>query len=441
MKKDKKLTWRRLDNSAKIFPLATGKKYSTVFRFSVVLNEKINKIVLEKAVKNALHKYKLFKVKMKQGFFWYYFEENSKKLKIEEERDYPCEYIDPRKNNDYLFKVTYFENKINIDIFHSLTDGNSGITFFKEIIYTYLEMLHPEVLNEERRIRKIDNDYDSEDSYLENYSKKSKNDIKNKKAHILKGKKIRLGAISAIHQIMNLEDVKREAKKYNVSVTAYLTSVLIYAIYQENYLKNKGKKPIKICVPVNLKKYFNSKTISNFFSYITVEAEMKNLEQNQELEQNKNTDIFSKIVEFTKKEFEEKLKEEEILKTMSSNVKIGTNPIIKVTPLILKKLFVRLSYLEIRKYTTTTYSNIGRIGIIGKYQEYIKYFLMLIAPEKVEKIKCSSCTFENKMVFTFTSVLKDNSIEKKFYEILKENNIYVELESNGVLDDISTENK
>ena len=93
--------------------------------------------------------------------------------------------------------------------------------------------------------------------------------------------------------------------------------------------------------------------------------------------------------------------------------------------------------MEIRRYTTITYSNIGRIGIMGKYKDYIKYFLMLIAPENIEKIKCSSCTFENKMVFTFTSILKDNSIEKGFYNFLKEKGINVEIESNGVLDDIS----
>ena len=66
---------------------------------------------------------------------------------------------------------------------------------------------------------------------------------------------------------------------------------------------------------------------------------------------------------------------------------------------------------------------------------------MLIAPEPVEKIKCSSCTFENKIVFTFTSILDDNKIEKGFYEFLTNRNIQVNIESNGVLDDISTEIK
>ena len=419
-----KVKWRRLDNSAKIFPMSTGKKYSTVFRLSVLLKEKVNPQILEKAVNITLEKYKLFKVKMKSGFFWYYFEENNKKPIIEEEKDYPCKYIKPDRNNDYLFKVTYFDKKINIDIYHSLTDGGSGTIFFREIVYTYLELLYPKVFNKDERIvRKIE--YDTEDSYMKNYNKNMSSRGSSKKAYILRGKKIKLGAISAIHEIINLEKLKAVCKKEGATITQYLTAVLIYSIYKENYQKSKSNKPIKVCIPVNLKKYFPSKTMSNFFSYITVEAEMENL------------NVFEKILEFVKQDFNIKLTEEEVLKTMSANVKLGNNPLIKIIPLEMKKVLVRIGYVEIRKYTTITFSNIGRIGIIGKYKDYIDNFFMLIAPEPVEKIKCSGCTFENKMVFTFTSILKDNNIEKGFYNFLKQKGIEVEIESNGVLDDIS----
>lgn len=440
------LKWRKLDNSAKIFPLSAGKKYSTVFRLSAVMKEKVNPSLLEKAVNITLEKYSSFKVKMKYGFFWYYLEENNKVPIIEEENNYPCKYIEPSKNNDYLFKVTYFDTKINIDIFHALTDGGSGTVFFREIIYTYLELLHPTVFNSnERLVRKID--FNTEDSYLKNYIKNSKGNSSSKKAYILKGKKIKLGAISAIHEIIDMSDLKKECEKYNATVTQYLTAVLIYSIYEANYKKNKSKKPIKVCIPVNLKKYFPSKTMSNFFSYITLEANMKSLIQNSgEKKEQKNSDKdeknlwFENIIEFVKNDFKQKLTEEEIIKTMSANVKLGTNLFIKVIPLELKKAIVRLSYLEIRKYTTITFSNIGRIGIIGKYKDYIDEFLMLIAPEPVEKIKCSGCTFDNKMSFTFTSILNDNNIEKTFYNFLKNRGIKVKVESNGVLNDISKEN-
>ena len=420
-KEKKELMWRRLDNSAKIFPLSSSRKYSSVFRISAVMKEKVIPSSLEKAVNGALSKFIFFKVRLKKGFFWYYFEYNDKKVVIEEEKDYPCKYIDPITNNDYLFKVTYFDKKINIDIFHSLTDGNSAIQFFKEIVYQYIEIVYAnDFKNALRTDRKFD--YNIEDSYLKNYNKKAKNNIKSKKAYILKGRKIPFDAIRATHEILDLTKLKEITKQKGVTMTQYLTAVLIQSIYKGNMKQKENNRPIKICVPVNLKKYFKSKTLSNFFSYITVTADGNKIDYN-------NLDDILKLV---KNDFENLLKPEEIMKTMSLNVKLGNNFFIRIIPLFLKQIFVKLSYLEIRKYTTTTLSNIGRIGIIAEYQKYIEQFLFLIAPERVEKIKCSTCSYGDKMFFTFTSVLMPTNIEKEFKAILEEQGISVEIESNGV---------
>ena len=80
--KKNKLIWRRLDNSAKIFPMSTGKKYSTVFRLSVVLKEEIQPEILQKAVDKTLEEYEFFKVRMKAGFFWYYLEHNRRRKRL-----------------------------------------------------------------------------------------------------------------------------------------------------------------------------------------------------------------------------------------------------------------------------------------------------------------------------------------------------------------------
>ena len=199
----KENNWRRLDNSAKIFPIASSKKYSSVFRLSAVLKEKIAPNILKKAVNLALKNLSSFKVKLKKGFFWYYFEDNNKEVIIEKEKDYPCKYIDPNTNNDYLFKVTYWENKINLDIFHSLTDGNSGMIFLREIVYTYIELAHKEDFSQKLRIeRKISNN--SEDDYLKNYDKKSKGGRSGKRAYALKGRNLLLECIGVIHININL---------------------------------------------------------------------------------------------------------------------------------------------------------------------------------------------------------------------------------------------
>ncbi|MCI8486019.1 MAG: hypothetical protein HFJ20_02790 [Clostridia bacterium] len=117
---------------------------------------------------------------------------------------------------------------------------------------------------------------------------------------------------------------------------------------------------------------------------------------------------------------------------MSANVKWGNNIFIKLIPLILKNVILKISYMEIRKYTTTTFSNVGRVSVIPEYKKYIDKFLFLLAPEPIEKIKCSACSYENKLIFTFTSILEDTKIEKAFFKHLQEQGIDVEIQGNSV---------
>ncbi len=421
------IKWRKLDNSAKLFPILSNKKFSTVFRLSVVLKEEIQPDILLLALSNTLNKYSSYKVKLKKGFFWYYLEYNSKEPTIEIENSYPCKYIDKNENNDYLFKVTYFKNKINVDVFHSLTDGNSATDFFKELTYNYIELAHPNESDFKTRGEKRVVENNTEDSYLKNYNKKLQGNASSKKAYLLKGQRLPLGAIGVIHGFLDLEKLKEICKEKGVTITQYLTAVLMKSIYDSKYEKQKSKKPIKICIPVNLKKYFPSTTLANFFSYITVEAECyKNKIQK-----------FDEILEFVKHDFKRRLTEEEISKTMSANVKLGNHIIIRIIPLFLKIFTVKISYMEIRKYTTITFSNIGRMGILPEYRNHIETFLFLLAPEQAERIKCSACSYENEMIFTFTSILKDVEVQKKFFSILKEHGIKFRIESNGVQDVIS----
>ncbi|MCI8276344.1 MAG: hypothetical protein HFJ46_00095 [Clostridia bacterium] len=419
MKGKKEIYWRRLDNYAKLFPLASTKKYSSVFRFSVILKEDINEYILKEAVKMALKKFKHFKVKLKKGLFWYYFETNYKDIKIEEENDYPCKYIDLPINNDYLFKITYFKNKINIDMFHALTDGNNAMHFLKEITYNYIEIkYYSNKQNDHTVERKIK--YSDEDGYLKNYNKKLKPNAHEKKAYVLSGKKLPLDIRRVTHEIFEVDEIRKVAKKENATVTQFLLANLIYAISEVGLKKSKSKRDIKICVPVNLRNYFLSNTAANFFSYINVNVKKEECIN------------YEDVLEKVKKEFKDKLTEEEMQKTITKFMKIGNNVFLRILPLFIKKVIVQNVYREIRKYNTTTLSNIGRIGIISKYREYIDGFLFLLAPESIEKIKCTACSYENKLIFTIVSVLENKEVEKEFIKLLERKGIHAKIEGNGV---------
>ena len=170
LKTKKEIYWRKLDDQAKVFALASNKQYSSIFRLSIILKEDIDSTLLQKALEIAIEKYKAFKVKLRRGFFWYYFEENDKIPKVEIESEYPFKKVNTSKNNDFLFKITYFGKKINADFFHELTDGSGAAKFLKEIIYRYLELkyeeeLDLEVLEENEIVNDTENAYKNNCKY------------------------------------------------------------------------------------------------------------------------------------------------------------------------------------------------------------------------------------------------------------------------------------
>lgn len=423
----KKFKWRKLDSSAKLFPIIAGKKLSSVFRLSVILKEKVEPYILKVALDKTLAQYDSFKVGLRKGFFWYYLEYNTKDVIISKEDDYPCKYIDRSQNNNYLFKVTYFENKINIDIFHSLTDGNGAMDFLKELTYNYLGLVHKEELEKENLYRNIETYNNTEDSYIKNYSKSDVKREKTKRAYILRGNSLPLYALGVTHYFINLESLKKVAKEKKCTITQYLTALVILSIFKENYIKSKSRKPIKVFIPVNLKNYFDSETVSNFFSYINIEA---NLNINKDI----NLDY---IISIVKQEFDKKLNKQSILKTMSSNTEWGNNIAVSAIPLALKKAALKMSFTQISKYSTTTLSNLGIIKVKEEYEKYIDNFLFLLSTAKIERIKCSVLSYKESIIFTFTSSLNNCSIQQTFLETLKKSGINAKIEGNGVYDIIS----
>ena len=421
----KKIRWRRLDASAKLFPFVANKKLSSVYRVSVVLKEKIEPELLEKALNQVLEKHPAFKVMLRRGFFWYYFEQNSRMAKVVAENTYPCQYIEKRKSKGYPFRVSYYENKINLEVFHSLTDANTAVKFLKEITYEYIDL--KKNINTSKRNLDTELIDSIEDSYLKNYDKEKNKKVKLRKAFNIKGKKLPFGAQGITHFFMDLQDVKKLAKESGATLTEYMAAVLAYAIYLEKHKKTNSKKPIVINIPVNLKKYYKSQTALNFFMFITIEVDI-NPQKDYE---------FKDILRMILIEFDKKLTHERLENAMTSAVNTGNNIFTRIVPMPLKKVITHITYMVSRKNLTTTISNIGNIEVLPEYKAEIETFLFILAPDNIGTIKNSMVSYGNEMIFSFMSLLNDCDIEKRFYDFVKEKNIKVKIESNGVYESIS----
>ncbi len=103
---------------------------------------------------------------------------------------------------------------------------------------------------------------------------------------------------------------------------------------------------------------------------------------------------------------------------------------IRITPLFIKWIALNLIYETKDKAHTTTLSNLGFLTLEEPYKNHVKDFNFLIGVSKRQPFKCGVCTWDEKVVITFTSVFFDSKIQKAFFAKLKEDGIGIQLEGN-----------
>lgn len=415
------MKWHKLDNTAKIFPVIANKNLTNVYRLSVTLKEEIQPELLEKALIAILPWFRTFHVRLRHGVFWYYFETNKKKPKVEEEVTWPCRYLDPYENNQYLFRVTYFRNRINLEVFHAITDGFGGINFLKELVYQYLDLKAGKWTEIEEAVPSEDCFLNCEDSYLKYYRKQEVRGYGTQRAVQLKGEYLKSRAVGVIHGMISVEQLKDKCREYGASITQYLTAVMIESIYKEYVLSHPSSYPVRINVPVNLRQFFESTTTMNFFAVVAAGIYFGDREY-----------TFEDILEQVRKDFQSQLTRENLEKLISYNVSNEKKWLVRLIPLFIKNMGIKWVYQSSIRAFTTTLSNIGIVRLKEEYQDQVENFTVIMGASRKQEVKCGACSYGDIMTITFSSVLKDISIQKAFYKRLAEDGIDVRIETNGV---------
>lgn len=416
------IRWDKLDNTANLFPVIAGESMTNTYRISCTLREEIQEDLLQEALDLVLPKIPGFNLRLRSGVFWYYFEENGKKApRVTEENTYPCRLIHQSKNNSYLFRVTYYKNRINLEVFHVLTDGMGGIAFLREIVYQYLRLAHPDLREKCGDALSAATSLNREDSFLRNYKKRSKSVYESKRAFLIKGEKLAYDGFGVIHGYLPIPELKEAAHRYDASLNEYLVATFIWAVYQEKYRHITKDRPIRVAVPVNLRPYFDSITTKNFFVMVSAEFAPE-----------KDSYTFAEIVEITKESLHKQINKEHLEKIFSFNVSGQQYLIARAVPLFLKNAAMRLVYTRSALANTTTITNIGNIKVDEVYEPYIEKFHSFLSFSKGQGLKATITSYRDTLVYTYTSMWQDTSIQKQVFRQIAADGVHVTIETNGV---------
>lgn len=418
----KYIRWDKLDNTANLFPVIAGENMTNTYRISCVLKEEIDEALLQEALDIVLPKMPGFNLRLRSGIFWYYFEENGKKApRVHEEHTYPCRLIHQSKNNSYMFRVSYYKNRINLEVFHVLTDGMGGINFLRELTYQYLRLAHPKLREKYGDELSADTSLNREDSFLKNYKKKSKSVYKSKRAFLIKGEKLAYDGFGVIHGYLPIKQLKKVCHDYGVSINEYLVATFIWAAYQEYYRHITKDRPIRVAVPVNLRPYFDSITTKNFFVMVSAEFAPE-----------KDDYTFEEIVELTRASLKEQINKEHLEKIFSYNVSNEQMVVARAVPLFLKNMAMRFVYTQSALANTTTVTNIGNIKVEEAYEPYIQMFHSFLSFSKGQQLKATITSYKDTLVYTYTSAWQDTAIQRRVFRQIAQDGVDVKIETNGV---------
>ncbi len=421
--KYKEIRWRKLDTTAIMYPIISGQSVSNVYRVSVMLKETIDPSILQEALDIVLPKFDLFNSRLRQGVFWYYLEENGKPAPtVYRENHYPCEYIRLEENRDYLFRVSYFRRRINLEVFHVLADGNGAFVFLRELVYQYLRLAHKELQETHQDRLSDDTSLNTEDSFRDHYHKKAVKPYRFGRGFLLHGATLPAGQTSVIHGLVQVDEVKALAKKYGASINELLVSVLCRSIYNVYKHSMKFNVPLQVCVPVNLRPYYGSSTTSNFFVNIMARYDPKD-----------ENDTFETCLEQVRSSLKEQMNLEHLETMFSQNVSSAEHVVTRRIPLILKRPGLWWFYQWSLKSTTATLTNLGEVKVRPEYRDYIGRFGVVLPKSKGQNLKVAATSYNGVMDICISSFFRSPAVQREFFRFFSAEGLQVEIETNGVV--------
>ncbi len=425
--KAEKTDWYKLDLSAIVYPTLQRRDFSSVYRLSVVLKKEVDPQVLQKALDMTLPRFPTYKAAIRKGLFWRYLEPNNRPGPfVQEDVKNPCQPMYFKANNRYLVRVYYFGKRIALEAHHSLGDGTGGMCVLQTLTATYLRLLgHDEIANGGfvLDIHEEPDKEELEDAYMRYANAKVCPPRLGEKAYRVRGTKEPFYTLNIVDGILSVSEVMAVAKRYNATITEYLNAVLLHALLRKQEEDRPVRqRPVKIAMPVNLRRFFPTITLRNFITMIYPGVDPRLGEYTFE-------EIVTQVHNYMRYYINEKLLRGDI----TTNAATQRNPFIRVVPLFLKDFAVRTFYTKIQdKNSSAGLTNMGALKVPEGMKPYIERFDIYMGQPYSTRTNCAIISFEDILTINFASSIVETDVERYFFRKLVKDGIHVKIESNRI---------
>ncbi len=416
--------WFRLDNAALIFPAIMRRHWNNCFRLSVTLREPVDPALLERAAADLAPRFPTIYVRLRTGFFWYFLEQIREPVRVLPEYAYPLTHMSRAELRKSCLRVLYFRNRIAVEFFHSVTDGTGGLVFLKNLTARYLSLRYGvEIPSEDGIFDPAEPPCPDElrDCFPECAGAHAAGGAEEKVLR-LRGTPEPDGFRHLTTGVVETQALLDAAHAHGVSVSAFLAAVMAESVQRKQAAgwPKRRWKPVKITVPVNLRRLYGMDTMRNFVLTVNIGFDPRTGEYSLK-------DICDQMAH--------QLAVEAVPQKMSARIAANVNPqrslLLRLAPLPLKTFVMRLVYCARgERGGCLNVSNLGTATVPAAMTPYVERFEFIIGVQYSYPNNCSVLSYGGKTCINMIRSIEQPELERLFFSRLVELGIPVEIEHN-----------
>ena len=414
----------RLDNAALIFPAIRQRRWVNAFRVSATLTEPVDPALLQQAVTDLAPRFPSMYVRLKTGVFWHYLEGLPEPPRVREDFAYPLTLMQEKELHTCCLRVMYFQNRIAVEFFHSLTDGTGGMTYLKTLTARYLSLKYGLEIPAEEGVldwRAAPDPEELEDSFQRHSNGVVLND-REPDALRLRGT-WEPDFLHLTTGVIPTEALLEAAHRYGATVTVFLAAVMAETILNwqaETCPERKKRRPVKVTVPVNLRRLYGSRTLRNFV-----------LTLNPGVDPRMGDYSLAELCRRMAAQLAAEATPQQMAGRIAANVTPQEIPVIRMTPLFLKILVMRIVYAQRGECKgCINLSNLGPVRLPGAMEPWVRRMEFIIGPQRSYPNNCSVATFGGETYINMIRNIRESELERGFFSRLVELDVPVLIESN-----------
>ncbi|MEV4902459.1 alcohol acetyltransferase [Citricoccus sp. NPDC055426] len=390
-------TWVRLDNASNIFLAARTDADPKVFRLSAETDHEVDPVLLQRALDDTYEQYPLYHAVLRRGVFWYYLQDSDLRPHVTGEELHTCAPIYRADRRNLLFRVTHHLRRINLEVFHALSDGTGALWFLADLVTAYHRLRYPDqphgpdpmAAAAPEPARGL-----TDDSFAQYFRRDAApaalslpgvetdtapGPAAHARRHRAAGGRRRPpvyrihGTRTPDHRTRDVEltlsarQVLEVARAEQVSVTMYLT-----ALFFESIRRSSGglgrHQTLAVSVPVNLRQFFPSTSARNFFATVRVEHTYGQVGGDG---RGGDPDSIGAVARALQAQFRPKATPEALETKLRQFIRFERMPVLRVLPRPLKDLMLGLVNRINNRGLTVAISNMGRVSLPAPAEDHV----------------------------------------------------------------------